>query len=464
MDSLPMHELRELLRWPIIGLKDQGTHTILPEICEKLGLPPPNSEGSKRERMESSFNALRDDDLLQVADNFLKYFPPDSALRNNIEEMIWMHGNHPEVPKRYRRELANRLEGEYLFLNSRHFETLLDRLWILDDGTLDIFLLGEPAGLRAEIQQHVIRNPDDWSVDYLFERLGAYDCSDRRFLLFIEGLVSSDVRPDINEQERFANLVNDTLKSCGIELQITGTEGGYPLYSAIQIDKGVHASPKNLIFASQVKPDIRFRDAINNDIEIVTNAEKVLVFDRPIGTEGLCWTDLQNWWAVSQGMPDDETAKRTLYKRLLESLPPNSPPQRLLFETYFKRFRGAIPGLPALLPEVWLHWDPKTVRERGVDALLRFRMDFLMLFPRNIRVIIEVDGKHHYSDELGRANAPAYAAMVKADRDLRLVGYDVYRFGGEELTSQSGPTAIIGFFERLLQRYRINAPAGISRS
>jgi hypothetical protein len=51
-------------------------------------------------------------------------------------------------------------------------------------------------------------------------------------------------------------------------------------------------------------------------------------------------------------MPDDETAKRTLYKRLLESLPPNSPPQRLLFETYFKRFRGAIPVLPALLPEV----------------------------------------------------------------------------------------------------------------
>jgi very-short-patch-repair endonuclease len=87
-----------------------------------------------------------------------------------------------------------------------------------------------------------------------------------------------------------------------------------------------------------------------------------------------------------------------------------------------------------------------------------------MLFPRNIRVIIEVDGKHHYSDEQGRANAPAYAAMVKADRDLRLVGYDVYRFGGEELTSQSGPAVVTSFFENLLQRYRINASADISRT
>ncbi|MFB7225150.1 hypothetical protein [Streptomyces sp. NPDC056227] len=29
---------------------------------------------------------------------------------------------------------------------------------------------------------------------------------------------------------------------------------------------------------------------------------------------------------------------------------------------------------PALLPEVWLHWDPKTVEERGPEALLRSRM------------------------------------------------------------------------------------------
>ncbi|GII32896.1 hypothetical protein [Planotetraspora mira] len=50
-------------------------------------------------------------------------------------------------------------------------------------------------------------------------------------------------------------------------------------------------------------------------------------------------------------------------------------------------------GLPALLPEVWLHWDPKTVRARGTEALLRFRMDFLLLLSRGQRVVLEVDGR-----------------------------------------------------------------------
>lgn len=241
-------------------------------------------------------------------------------------------------------------------------------------------------------------------------------------------------------------------------MQVAGTEGGYPVYRAVPVSRGVRASPKNLIFASQIRPDIRFRDAINNDIEIVSNAERVLVYDRPIGAEGLCWRDLQGWWADREGIADDEAAKKTLYRRLIESLPSDSPPQRLLFEAYFKRFRGAIPGLPALLPEVWLHWDPKTAKERGAQALLRLRMDFLMLLPNNVRLVLEVDGKHHYSDESGRANPTAYAAMMEADRDLRLVGYDVYRFGAEELTGQSGHALAVEFFERLFRLYRVSLP------
>lgn len=61
-----------------------------------------------------------------------------------------------------------------------------------------------------------------------------------------------------------------------------------------------------------------------------------------------------------------------------------------------------------LLPEVWLHWDPRTVKERGPNALLRFRMDFLLLLPHGTRVVIEVDGKHHYADPhpVGRAKSP----------------------------------------------------------
>ena len=86
--------------------------------------------------------------------------------------------------------------------------------------------------------------------------------------------------------------------------------------------------------------------------------------------------------------------------------PTSSPPQRNLFDLYHEIHGDAVPGLPALLPEVWLHWDPKTARERGSEALLRFRMDFLLLLPHGQRVVLEVDGSHHYASPDGNGRTP----------------------------------------------------------
>jgi very-short-patch-repair endonuclease len=108
-----------------------------------------------------------------------------------------------------------------------------------------------------------------------------------------------------------------------------------------------------------------------------------------------------------------------------------------------------------LLPEVWLHWDPRTVRERGRDALLRFRMDFLMLLPHGVRVVLEVDGKHHYASATGYADSVAYGAMMAADRDLRLAGYDVFRFGADELQGNAGRTLAKIFFDDLFKKYKV---------
>src|SRR5262249_49592124 len=150
--------------------------------------------------------------------------------------------------------------------------------------------------------------------------------------------------------------------------------------------------------------------ALDNHIEIVENADKVLVYDRPIGSDGIRWRDLQAWWKDTQQLPSEAEAKRSLYRRLIRSLPEDSPPQRNLYELYHEIHNSAIQALPALLPEVWLHWDPKTVRERGPRALLRFRMDFLLLFPRGQRVVLEVDGSHHYTNSDGRPDGTKYAA------------------------------------------------------
>lgn len=448
-------QLRILLEPLIAGLRNAGPHTMLPTFCEELGLPAPATEGTKHERMVSSFDAAADTDLPAVARKLLVRHPPSAATRNQIQDILWSDSACPPIPKRYRREVARRLNSEELYGDPHKFDDLLERLWNLDADDWSGLLGGRPTGLRAEIQQHVHRNPEDWPAETLFDQLGAYDASDQRFALFLEGLASADVLPDEAAQRHFVACVNEPLRSCGVELRETGSEGGYPVYSMVSLHAAAKGRPKNLIFASPEKPDLRFRDALDNDIEIVTNADKVLVYDRPIGNDGLRWNDLQQWWSDTEQIVDATQAKRSLYARLKASLPHNSPPQTLLFDAFFEGFRSAVPNLPALLPEVWLHWDPRTIKERGMDALLRFRMDFLLLLPQGVRVVIEVDGKHHYADTGGSADVQRYAQMVRADRELKLAGYEVFRFGAAELQAPTGKVDVKAFFVALFKRYGV---------
>ena len=453
---MDLARLRQILGPFIEALKDLETHERLGSLCERLGLPNPDGGGSKRDRMRASFAALADADLPKVAINLLEFHPPNPSDRNQIQDLIWADLPTPSIPKRYRRELARGIAVDDLYLDAQRFDNLLERLWIIGptDALAAIFG-GTDDSLRAQIHQHVYRNPGDWSVEYLFDRVGALDASDRRFALFLEGLASADVRPDEEAQRSFVDLVNRKLSKCGIEMRETNMEGGYPVFSLVSTHSAPSGRPKNLIFASSVKPDLRFTDALNNDIEIVTNADKVLVYDRPIGVEGLRWSDLQSWWAETNHISNDEQAKKTLYRRLRHSLPASSPPQAALFESFYRTFGSAVPNLPALLPEVWLHWDPKTVRERGAQALTRFRMDFLLLLPQGVRIVIEVDGKAHYANDAGRADATRYSAMVRADRELKLARYEVFHFGAEELQNGDSGEIVRSFFELLFKEYRV---------
>lgn len=81
-------------------------------------------------------------------------------------------------------------------------------------------------------------------------------------------------------------------------------------------------------------------------------------------------------------------------------------------------------------------------------------MDFLMLLPNRQRVVIEVDGAHHFSRD-GKPSLAVYADMVSADRDLRLSGYEIYRFGANELVGDGAPDVIARFFERLLKFHKV---------
>ncbi|MGW4014593.1 MULTISPECIES: hypothetical protein [unclassified Streptomyces] len=134
--------------------------------------------------------------------------------------------------------------------------------------------------------------------------------------------------------------------------------------------QGPSGNFKNLIFAADgAKPQIVLRDAVNNDVEIVRHADTCLVFTDPLPPHGLTWRQLVDWWAENhQPGADGKIATESLYRRLYRSL--DSPPEQLVMRSYCARYaeEGGF-DLPALIPHVYLHYDPYT--RRALNSLGR---------------------------------------------------------------------------------------------
>ncbi|MDQ3643912.1 MAG: hypothetical protein M3356_00140 [Actinomycetota bacterium] len=207
---------------------------------------------------------------------------------------------------------------------------------------------------------------------------------------------------------------------------------------------------KNLIFGSTLKPDLVITDALSNDLALV-NVDEALLYDGGIPDEGLSWRALVAFVLPFEANTDLVAAGRRLHARLRECL--SSDAERQLFHIYARRYRTGGFDQPALVPQVWLHYDPKASWQRdGVPPLVRQRMDFLLLLPGRRRVVLEVDGKQHFADADGHASPARYAEMVRADRELQLAGYEVYRFGGAELADSKRAASVLEpFFVRLLK-------------
>ncbi|MFM9494971.1 hypothetical protein ACKI1Q_15305 [Streptomyces galilaeus] len=461
--------LRALLDTAVAPLGNL-THTVLSRAFERLGMPAiPEDAGSKSVRVEQSLQQVPDTELPPLAERVLQQqdfpFPVRPPLRHQLEDLLWEEGAPPVIPKKARRELSRALYLPELTQHPDRFLRLLDRLWVIEGPDLSfdefsaLLLNGtRPVTLKDLIEKHVFRNRDeeDWSTERLFESLGAFEAGDARFARFLEGLVSADVLLDEHLQEKTASTINDHLRAQGIELRRTGSDGGYPLFTLVSTRLHSNRKPKNIIFASLGKPDIRFRSSVDNDIEIVGGRPgATLVYDREVPVEGLRWRDLHRWWQDTHKFSSESDAGEDLYQRLLRSLPGNSPGQRNLFTAYRTAHPFCADDL-ALLPEVWLHWDPKTVKERGPEALLLSRMDFLLLLPYGQRVVLEVDGVQHYTRDNGRTPDTAkYADMVAADRDLKLRGYEVFRFGHDELKQpEDVKKLLLQFIPDMLSRFK----------
>ncbi|QJD87906.1 hypothetical protein HH215_00065 [Cohnella herbarum] len=337
----------------------------------------------------------------------------------------------------------------FAFEGRLEFITFLKRIWPLKDMKSTDYRYKDAEG---DIRQHMVNN-SDWDESFLyFEYLKIETIPDQMFLQFMEQISHPLVRNDREEQSKCLEVVNRHLAGDGYKLQEVDSISGYPIYGAINFKSGPKGNIKNLIFSADgYKPEIVITDSLENNIEIVKNGEYCLVYDKPIPVSGLMWRDLVKWWAEREGIEDYKEAQKGLFRRLNKSL--GSEPEKLLFKSYFKAFRDADGNFPALIPQVYLHYDPYTMKQlRGEIRVRRQRMDFLMLLPSNIRVVLEVDGKQHYS-EGDKSSPKLYSEMVSEDRNLKLKGYEVFRFGGYELTVESGEATIIEFFAQLMRRF-----------
>ncbi|SDM73055.1 hypothetical protein [Bacillus sp. OK048] len=299
---------------------------------------------------------------------------------------------------------------------------------------------------------------EDYDIEHLlFERLDIHNCDDTTFTKFLETIVSPEVRDEIQEQYTLVDVINRFIQNDSFKLEYVKNLSGSPLFQVKHL-KGNKKEIQQLFFACNgYKHRLIFRDATTNEIETTRNSDKVLCYKEPISSEGLLWTDLIRWYMKELKLNNYEQSEKELITRLEESM---NPPEKLMFHTYLEFGRKLGTRMPAYIPQPYLKYDPYTALERnGVKDLERERMDFLLLFPHGIRILTEIDGQQHYSEENGQVSPRKYANMVREDREDKLMGYEVFRFGGfefyynNEFEFHQIKKNLFDFFEKLFRRY-----------
>lgn len=471
-------------------IAEQEVWDSLHDVKKALGLPNeenPNNLGKQR-YLRKVTSAATDQEIIQAARQIINSYPgtrgkPSSTILQQIQDHLWWIESQgvQQITNVTRYKFAEGLEGVQFWgrLSLRDFfasiipselnEIRLHELIIGRDGQiyreqLDISAIFKTREESSKPSLSTSVGPFPFGADsYKYSLVGSANLlrqlelikwADQRFCLLVERMVHPEVQPPSKQQSLVARF-NPWLQQDGFELREEGRQGGLPVYKVRRRTAGVSGTPKYIIFASVgSKPDIVIDDAVNMDIRVVRHAEQCLVYDQPPPGGDLTWKMLVEWWSKREGLNSaDQAIRRKFGGRLRNSL--QSEPERIFFDTYFKVFKPLLgDDLPALLPQVYLHYDPRKQSERATPILARQRMDFLMLLRDANRIVIEIDGIHHYSDENGYASPSRYAAMVAEDRRIRSLGYEVYRFGGAEFTDpELARKNIASFFSELLRNH-----------
>ncbi len=326
---------------------------------------------------------------------------------------------------------------------------------------------------KEQLERHMDRF-NDWKFDQLFySELKLLSVSDGDFIAFCieymnpvfnrkarkldeyEDLYEEDLRP------KCLAAINEGLAIADLELiPKLDDEDFFMVRNKIDLPSG---SIKNIVFAANsIKPDIVVDNALENSLRII-DAGDALIYKDGIPENGLSWLDLVKWYEQYES----EDTENKLTERLCASL--DSKPEKLFFRAYCEFTIKHGGTLPALIPQVYLYYDPKTKSARYNKPIFEHqRMDFMFIISREHRVVIELDGIQHYASDktIGEtwykcADVNRYAEMMKAHREMVLDGYDVYRFGGKELyvgkdeNEIPAKQTVFDFLDGLFKKYRI---------
>lgn len=450
----------------------------VPAFCVRVGIQDDEGESDKHEAHNSKRSYVKTRTislplaaLLSVAERVNDEYP-DDELADFLSAAKY---DKKKVSELVRRDVLKLLNPVEMLFGERPLFEVLELIFGATLFSQDNFRMPAPHPLKQRIEQHYLLNPEDMSNEAMLTECGALTCSQARFFSLLEEVLHPTSRRDESQRE-LAHQLATGLSRSGYTIAVTSTDSGYPIFSVTDVSSSVAGEMKNLIFASVgQKPELVFRDAINNNVEIVKNADSVLVYDQVVPPSGaLLWKHLRDWWGHKNALDPDQ-AKAQLYQRLSAAVRlARSPGEYAIFKTFYSRYPKLLgeEKVPALIPQVYLHYDPYTQRHRGDEKyLVRQRMDFLLMFEKGVRIVIEVDGRHHYArsdpsnPELMLADAGRYAEMAAEDRRLRLSGYEIYRFGGGEFSDvdmtnwEVGPKSqqvVESFFDKLLRKHGLS--------
>ena len=212
----------------------------------------------------------------------------------------------------------------------------------------------------------------------------------------------------------------------------------------------IHNSEKTtlkLYFSGNKKPDIIVKDLTRGILETMNLNGNVYV--------EISSNDYLSWEVLANKLKSDFPDYSSLLKKMYGSIPTLSPQARKFFKVYLgMTVELKLLGLPALIPEFYLHYDPMTIKFRGGKALESQRCDFYMKMAEK-EIIFEIDGIQHYANRDNTVNRSGYGKQCAWDRERLLRGYEIYRFGTAEFDGPDSEKMIEQFFRQLFAKFYI---------